>query len=291
MLITNKDVVGESDAALSKPRPPLTPAKKSPAKDNVDNQYQLPTSSSTENIKSDKNKCVEKPIEIRKAVPKRKLAGGSVEVDRSMLTMGYFIKNNPADGKKLQNALEKLHMRKIPFEVAELSKKSQAVLHAQSTRNAILDDRLAEEDVMIRIEGNQDNEEEGSAMPVPQVCLGLHGEIILDEKSLTRQASIGQITTRITASHPSSTALTTTDITASLPSHASTARPNTLQTTLAIVTSREASSALVQRTTIQLSSTPNADSAFKTIELQPPSSPSPIEEENEEQLSMAFSIQ
>jgi hypothetical protein len=48
---------------------------------------------------------------------------------------------------------------------------------------------------------------------------------------------------------------------------------------------------LVQRTTIQLSSTPNADSAFKTIELQPPSSPSPIEEENEEQLSMAFSIQ
>ncbi|EFX74719.1 hypothetical protein DAPPUDRAFT_108614 [Daphnia pulex] len=98
--------------------------------------------------------------------------------------MGYFIKNNPADGKKLQNALEKLHMRKIPFEVAELSKKSQAVLHAQSTRNAILDDRLAEEDVMIRIEGNQDNEEEGSAMPVPQVCLGLHGEIILDEKSL-----------------------------------------------------------------------------------------------------------
>lgn len=48
---------------------------------------------------------------------------------------------------------------------------------------------------------------------------------------------------------------------------------------------------MVQRTTIQLSSTPNADSAFKTIELQPPSSPSPIEEENEEQLSMAFSIQ
>jgi hypothetical protein len=96
----NKDVAGESDAALSKTRPPLTPSKKSPAKDNVDNQYQLPTSSSTENIKSDKKKCVEKPIEIKKAVTKRKLAGGSVEVDRSMLTMGYFIKNNPADGQR-----------------------------------------------------------------------------------------------------------------------------------------------------------------------------------------------
>jgi transcription factor TFIIIB component B'' len=80
-------------------------------------------------------------------------------------------------------------MRPKPFEVKVLSKESKVVRTAQSTRNTILDDRLIEENELRMIETeNQSKEEvagdEEGAMPVPQVCLGPHGRIILDEKSL-----------------------------------------------------------------------------------------------------------
>ncbi len=87
-------------------------------------------------------------------------------------------------------------MRLKPFEVEELAKENQAG-KVESTGNAILDDRLAEEEEMRMIEENPENaqnegekqseeedEEEEDAMPVPQVRLGPDGEIILDEKSL-----------------------------------------------------------------------------------------------------------
>ncbi len=80
-------------------------------------------------------------------------------------------------------------MRLKPFEVEELSKESRGE-NDESTGNAILDDRLAEEEELRRIEENpekqseEEDEEEEDAMPVPQVRLGQDGEIILDEKSL-----------------------------------------------------------------------------------------------------------
>jgi transcription factor TFIIIB component B'' len=84
-------------------------------------------------------------------------------------------------------------MRLKPFEVEEIAKESQ-VANVESTGNAILDDKLAEEDEMRMIEENavkegekqseEEDAEEEDAMPVPQVRLGPDGEIILDEKSL-----------------------------------------------------------------------------------------------------------
>lgn len=90
-------------------------------------------------------------------------------------------------------------MRLRPFEVEELAKENQAD-EIESTGNAILDERLAEEEEMRMMEENPENaknegdkqpeeeeneeDEEEDAMPVPQVRLGPDGEIILDEKSL-----------------------------------------------------------------------------------------------------------
>jgi len=89
-------------------------------------------------------------------------------------------------------------MRLKPFEVEELAKENQAE-NIESTGNAILDERLAEEEEMRMIEENPENaknegekqseeeeedDDEEDAMPVPQVRLGPDGEIILDEKSL-----------------------------------------------------------------------------------------------------------
>jgi transcription factor TFIIIB component B'' len=93
------------------------------------------------------------------------------------------------------NSSEKLQKRLRPFEVEEIAKESQ-VANVESTGNAILDDKLAEEDEMRMIEENAEKEgekqseeedaeeEDADAMPVPQVRLGPDGEIILDEKSL-----------------------------------------------------------------------------------------------------------
>nr|CAH0112400.1 unnamed protein product [Daphnia galeata] len=77
--------------------------------------------------------------------------------------------------------------------------------------------------------------------------------------SASQPSTSGPITTRISGSQPSTSGLITTRISASQTSSSG-------HITTKITTSREASSAFVQRTTIQLSSTPNADSAFKTIE-------------------------
>jgi transcription factor TFIIIB component B'' len=79
-----------------------------------------------------------------------------------------------------------------PFEVQELAKDQAG--NAETTGNANLDDRLAEEEEMRMMEENPENseneggkqseEEEEATMPVPQVRLGPDGEILLDEKSL-----------------------------------------------------------------------------------------------------------
>ncbi|KZS10145.1 Uncharacterized protein APZ42_025461 [Daphnia magna] len=103
---------------------------------------------------------------------------------------------NPDDGERLSNATEKLQMRLKPYEVEALSLENQAE-REESTGNAILDERLAEEEEMSQNENNPqteinyedkqpdeadedkqigdvekvEEEEEEDAMPVPQVCL------------------------------------------------------------------------------------------------------------------------
>jgi transcription factor TFIIIB component B'' len=59
----------------------------------------LPPNSSTEKGKRGKKKSDEKtPLEIKKAIMKRKLASG--DVDRSKLTMFDLIYYNPEDGER-----------------------------------------------------------------------------------------------------------------------------------------------------------------------------------------------
>jgi hypothetical protein len=84
-----------------------------------------------------------------------------------------------------------LKKRLKPFEVQELAKDQAG--NAETTGNANLDDRLAEEEEMRMMEENPENseneggkqseEEVEDVMPVPQVRLGPDGEILLDEKS------------------------------------------------------------------------------------------------------------
>lgn len=90
----------EDDAAKRQSRTPLSPVKKSPAKkDNVDTTSPLPPKTFIEKGKRGKKKSDEKtPLEIKKAVMRRKFANG--EVDRSKLTMFDLIYYNPNDGER-----------------------------------------------------------------------------------------------------------------------------------------------------------------------------------------------
>ncbi len=90
----------EDDAAKRQSRTPLSPVKKSPAKkDNVDTTSPLPPKTSIEKGKRGKKKSYEKtPLEIKKAITRRKLANG--DVDRSKLTMFDLIYYNPDDGER-----------------------------------------------------------------------------------------------------------------------------------------------------------------------------------------------
>ena len=87
-------------------------------------------------------------------------------------------------------------MRLKPYEVEALANENKSNVEEISD-NPILDDLLAEEEEMRQIEENPDSvidkekkeveaedDEQGEAMPVPQVRLGPDGEIILDDQSL-----------------------------------------------------------------------------------------------------------
>ncbi|EFX64268.1 hypothetical protein DAPPUDRAFT_118337 [Daphnia pulex] len=182
---SNPSHTGRTFSTASESEDEVHEEAKSPAKkDNVD-------TTSTLKGKRLKKKCDEKtPLSIKKAILKRKLASG----DHSKLTVRDYIHYNPPDGERSPNKSQKLSMRPKPFEVKVLSKESKVVLNAQSTKNTILDDRLIEENELRMIETeNQSKEEvaedEEGAMPVPQVCLGPDGRIILDEKSLLIDAN------------------------------------------------------------------------------------------------------
>ena len=86
---------------------------------------------------------------------------------------------------------------------------------SESTGNYILDEKLAEEEEMRRMEENPENENEGDeqpekvedeedeeedAMPVPQVRLDANGHIILDETTLVRMQNL--VCNRITLIFP-----------------------------------------------------------------------------------------
>ncbi|KAK4037244.1 hypothetical protein OUZ56_029281 [Daphnia magna] len=153
----------------------------------------LPTKTVTEKRKKGQKIRNEKtPLETKKAIMRQKFAKG--EVEWSKLTMFDLIYYNPDDGERLSNATEKLQMRLKPYEVEALSLENQAE-REESTGNAILDERLAEEEEMSQNENNPqteinyedkqpdeadedkqigdvekvEEEEEEDAMPVPQI--------------------------------------------------------------------------------------------------------------------------
>ena len=120
------------------------------------------------------------------------------------LTLFLFVRPNS----------EKLQMRLKPFEVEALAKENQAD-KSESTGNYILDEKLAEEEEMRRMEENPENDNEGDeqlekvededdeeedAMPVPQVRLDANGFIILDETTLVRMQNL--VCNRITLIFP-----------------------------------------------------------------------------------------
>ncbi|XP_046444182.1 transcription factor TFIIIB component B'' homolog [Daphnia pulex] len=185
----------EDDAAKKQLRTQLnSPVKKPPAKkDNVDTTSPLPPKASTEKGKRGKNKSDQKtPLGLKKAIMKSKFASGPV--DRSKMTMFDLIYHNPDEGER-PNASEKLKKRLKPFEVQELAKDQAG--NAETTGNANLDDRLAEEEEMRMMEENPENSEneggkqseEEEEATMPQVRLGPDGEILLDEKSLVIDTS------------------------------------------------------------------------------------------------------
>ncbi|KAI9552251.1 hypothetical protein GHT06_022613 [Daphnia sinensis] len=179
--------------------------------DSVEEALSLPAKTVTEKREKRKKRGHEKtPLEKKKTIMRQKFAKG--EVDRSKLTMFDLIYYNPHDGERPPNLSVKLKMRLKPYEVEALSLGNQAV-REESIGNTILDERLAEEEEMCQNEDNPrteineedkqqeetdedkqivdvvEEEEEEDAMPVPQLCLGPDGEIVLDEQSLVIDTS------------------------------------------------------------------------------------------------------